>query len=1026
MYVKLVKLNLIYFIAILCLIVAKRGITQCTYLAYEAFQYTDDLPLHNLIGGNGWSSPWIVQGDVDFVPGYQIENETNLDYLDLPVLGNYAEGGIGFLTSGRTLNTAYNGPFSDYVTPNFQAIGTSRQDTLWLSTIMRKEDNNQEPLHFELHNGGNPDCNACGSQRIGMGYYGTASEINNEKRWSIRINGEYYLSNNEIQIDEESLLILRLVFETDTTRISLFVDPMNLGSISPPATAEIEVDTALNFWLYQCNMRLGNDTDQGSIDEIRFASTYECVAPNSTTNIELPPTADFTMSASQGNAPFTISFDASSSNDPEGMIDQYIWNFGDGSSTDTGQTITHTFNHLGNTPIQLTVIDAAGLSSTTQHWITIWDDNNTFPCHTTINCLSMADCQGNGGDIRVYGDGDNYELFDQNNTLIPIQNTNEYNNLIPGYYQLSVSDSDSQCTDTMSIQITTDSSSCSNWTAPLCRMELGTNLAAVEDWAVERPMKNRMKHIRDNIITFTNECSCWNLYIEDELDLTPEGYPTSIPQTTSEGTTYVRYFLSASGGNLQADSTYVILYDGTGTISLFGSINVISSTNGRLEFIPNNSSTIALNIWASDINDPIQNIRLLRIQDEFDDLELHPYYSMFLDKISPFEILRFMDWQSTNNNPIIEWDERRESGYFTYSGDTGVPHEEIINLANYTQKDVWICVPHLADDNYIEQMANLYHDQLDSSITIYLEYSNEVWNWGFSQAHYNYQNKPYNLQRGRAYAERSKHVFDIWHGIFQDEECRVQRVLGMQSRNNLFNAQILAQLDPEDWDIGSPTFYFHLDESNSGNPVLAASSSAQDVMTNGLNTWRSRIPNYKIDFHNIHMYGKKMLTYEGGQHYVGNGDPYQNAIWDAQNTDEMYDLYMEVLDSMRNWGCLAAVHFNLASHNNSIYGSWGALGSIDVQPPFSVTAKKYQALIDNKRPPECSNLLFWNGEKNSNWSTPCNWDTYTIPNHTKNVVIPSQYIHTPSVDQNFIIKSLLIMSNASINIENGVELQILD
>lgn len=50
--------------------------------------------------------------------------------------------------------------------------------------------------------------------------------------------------------------------------------------------------------------------------------------------------------------------------------------------------------------------------------------------------------------------------------------------------------------------------------------------------------------------------------------------------------------------------------------------------------------------------------------------------------------------------------------------------------------DAWVCVPHLADENYIRSMAQLFRANLDPDLKIYVEYSNETWNWIFQQTHY--------------------------------------------------------------------------------------------------------------------------------------------------------------------------------------------------------------------------------------------------------------------------------------------------
>ncbi|MCK4590560.1 MAG: PKD domain-containing protein, partial [Candidatus Latescibacteria bacterium] len=51
-----------------------------------------------------------------------------------------------------------------------------------------------------------------------------------------------------------------------------------------------------------------------------------CAALNS------PPVASFTCNPSSGESPLTVSFNASSSHDPDGTIVTYRWTFGDGSN----------------------------------------------------------------------------------------------------------------------------------------------------------------------------------------------------------------------------------------------------------------------------------------------------------------------------------------------------------------------------------------------------------------------------------------------------------------------------------------------------------------------------------------------------------------------------------------------------------------------------------------------------------------------------------------------------------------------
>jgi hypothetical protein len=543
-------------------------------------------------------------------------------------------------------------------------------------------------------------------------------------------------------------------------------------------------------------------------------------------------------------------------------------------------------------------------------------------------------------------------------------------------------------------------------------------------------MKNLFKHIRSEILTYSDSSGCWDCGVAGELDIDSDGYPLYIPQNTSIGSTMVRYVISSNGGNLRKDSSYVLLYDGEGTISVNGSVNIQSGMPGRIAFKTLDNGNFYINITSSLQGNHIRNIRLLRPQHEYVNLDADPFYEAFLSRISPFTTLRFMDWGRTNNSPLTSWEERAGKDYFSYATDAGVPYEIMVQLANFTGKDVWVCVPHMADIDFNTQMALYFRNNLDPRLKIYLEYSNEVWNWIFAQAHYNNNNKPVNLNYGRAMAEKAGKVFNIWHQVFTGQECRVKRVLGLQAGNNWLNEQILSQLPQDEWDYGSPTHYFGLTHGPDGNPVLDAGSTVEDVMENAMSTWAGARPLVKRDYDNVKIFGKEVVTYEGGQHFVGNvfGIPYtyQQAMWDAQYSDEMYDMYREIHQTIREWGCRLAVNFSLASPQESVYGSWGALSDIDMQPPYQNTAPKYQALLDELPPSACREQFRWTGKRSSLWSDGCNWNQGVLPGSETVVNIPGNTAHQPVVDVNAEVKAVRISVQAILTILEGFILTVGD
>jgi PKD repeat protein len=78
------------------------------------------------------------------------------------------------------------------------------------------------------------------------------------------------------------------------------------------------------------------------------------------------PTARFTVNCPE----LTCAVDGSTSSDPDGTIDAYAWDFGDGG-TDVGASATHTFGDSGSQTISLTVTDNAGATATSTQTVVL-------------------------------------------------------------------------------------------------------------------------------------------------------------------------------------------------------------------------------------------------------------------------------------------------------------------------------------------------------------------------------------------------------------------------------------------------------------------------------------------------------------------------------------------------------------------------------------------------------------------------------------------------------------------------------
>ena len=77
------------------------------------------------------------------------------------------------------------------------------------------------------------------------------------------------------------------------------------------------------------------------------------------------PSASFTVKPASGTAPLAVTLDASASEDSDGSISRYRWEFGDGA-TGEGRSMQHTYSEAGSYTVRLTVTDNDGATATAQ------------------------------------------------------------------------------------------------------------------------------------------------------------------------------------------------------------------------------------------------------------------------------------------------------------------------------------------------------------------------------------------------------------------------------------------------------------------------------------------------------------------------------------------------------------------------------------------------------------------------------------------------------------------------------------
>lgn len=986
-----------FFSLILVLAFSQISFAQpCNYLAYEGFDYPTNTPLQGLQGGTGWLSPWNVQSENTTLPGYQIAAGSPLQWLDLQTAGNQASGGFAYLTSGRRINTNSDGPFAPWLTQD-GTIGKPGT-TLWTSILLRKNQQSDEQIAAVWHSDNIQWCDGCTSNKISVGYFGNPSNVNGQRRWSLQLGSTVYPSNVPMVPNETAFLVLKIEFSANNTLVSLYVNPSELGNGTPAPT--LTQTTTFPLQIRSFALYLGDDAASGQADEIRMGASYACTAPDPNISVNQGPTASFSMTPPNGIAPLLVQLDGSASSDPDGSVVAYTWNFGDGSPEQTGQNVAHTFTATGVLTVRLTVTDNFGLQHSLSKSIEVFNPSGNYSCLLGLVNEKLASCTGNDGRFRVTNyDNIPLQLRNAAGAIIPPASQNLYDNLAPGQYTLTAQGSGA-CRDTFSVVIQRDSNTCPGWTPEPCAMKIGVGIEGLAYYSAGRPFKDFFKSCGQWITYDANPPGgnfVWNTENQAHIPVNSDGYALQVPFSVPNGSgqNLLRGIISALGF-IPQNTPMRLLYEGVGTLQMQGAVTVTNSQPGQIDFIVLDDGNIFFNLTQSQVGNPVRNIRVIETSNAAT-YETEPFRAGFLEKCAPFHTLRFMDWMHTNGSRQTQWSGRTLPNYYSQaeSPNGGLAYEYIIELANELDKDIWVCIPHQADDAYIAAMATLFRDGLEPGIQVYIEYSNEVWNWIFPQAHWVSDNGPQNISYPRRYVERSLHAFDVWMGVWGNQNARLKRVLGTQNGYDWITEEILAHADPQRYDYLSPSWYVGLNHGDSGVPnlqALGASATPEDVLENANNSFTAFYPRWEMVYRTTKLYGKKVINYEGGQHFTDFSiPPYIQSMYDAQVHPGMYALYERMLDSLRVLGSELPMAFVLTGPWKSQYGSWGHIFSDDDPAPWT-DRPKFQVLLDEIA--QCPEV------PSGTRPTPTTHSIVTVfPNPTTGVFslqIPEEWPNTPS------------------------------
>ncbi|MFM9059323.1 MAG: Calx-beta domain-containing protein [Planctomycetaceae bacterium] len=514
-------------------------------------------------------------------------------------------------------------------------------------------------------------------------------------------------------------------------------------------------------------------------------------------------------------------------------------------------------------------------------------------------------------------------------------------------------------------------------------MAVGMNLESVVDWSPAWTFTDAFKASRPWISHAFNPDTwgtTWDASQAPTLDLDANGNVRSLKTWTQNGV-QMRQFAGTlmfnSLGGAYAGGTYRAEWDGTGVVT-FGFDAVVTASGrtaaGRnfadLRVTPTDSG-IYMRIEQTSPTDPVRGFNVWMpdwnghsfVGERWQPgAAVSPCHPLFLDRLGPFKTLRFRGMRETNTSDIATWSQRRDAADIRQgSGAEGTPSEPVANgisleymveLANELDADPWFNMPHLADDTFVRNFATYVRDHLEPGRTAYVEWANEVWNfgWGFEASEWVKQRwlaEGLDPDYGQwiVTAREAKRDFDIWSSVFTGQTDRIVRVAAGQAANAWIVEQITANMGGAYDAIALAPYITYTDEQRATyTSATTVDRILADAWTNVATSIQWTRDHAALAARLSTQQGRpiQLVAYEGGPHLDGRGASYQNAFYDATNDPRMGDVYRAYLRGLDDAGLDLYVDFQFTGQAGA--APWGDFAKLHrMDEPLS-TAWKYAAV----------------------------------------------------------------------------------
>ncbi|MFW6031854.1 MAG: hypothetical protein ACOCTI_00600 [Phycisphaeraceae bacterium] len=419
--------------------------------------------------------------------------------------------------------------------------------------------------------------------------------------------------------------------------------------------------------------------------------------------------------------------------------------------------------------------------------------------------------------------------------------------------------------------------------------------------------------------------------------------------------------------NAYPDGTYKLRYDGAGRIEIKGGGQILPDSirqeNGHtyadVRITPGEDYVEMYFHHENPDSDPIRNVRLICPGYDVDTDQI--FRDEAWKRLRPFTTLRFMDWNWANKSNAGSWEQRRlEDDFFQTAGfgnrteEGGMAYELMAGICNEGGKDMWMCVPHTADEQYIQEMAKLLHEELDPELTLYIELSNELWN--FSQGpelakrmmgeDWSYSSKEMDSLYKGAVAPKLLQISRAFKEAFADRPGKLKVVLAGQISNawhmkQTYEGWAEAGVEPgEVIDAIAIAPYMHAGHNRETVDQLIDDmrKDARGKMAEGIRSHAEYARQADAD----------LIAYEGGQHVFFRNVAKDELIDQVQDDPRMRELYQILAEEWEKAGGGLFVHYTYAGYPWGLLPTGASEGSVKYDAVMKLLLPEGDATLDGE------------------------------------------------------------------------------